>query len=226
MIKFLLVGVSAVAGIRHHRGWTRSFGEKASKSADENISSVMVCKSSFSVRRSVCTNVSAATKDVVPSETWSCSEPMTPGDFSEVLYRSNTTVLDFSSSGSLQLSLGRMHTPRNVLVSYSDCNSASLLPDLDDMASYFAILILDKNTAEDSLKLNSQSVPGSARVDVQTAVYIFDLATFNDNTLSLSLAGDFLRCSDAPTSVCSPGTMYNPQIVRVPHAMVELDKWF
>ena len=224
MIKFLLGIVGTVAGIRHHRQ-TFSSGRQSS---GDNINSVMICKGSFSARRSVCSSLSAATKDVIPSELWMCSEPVTPGEMSEVFSGSSSgsLKLDFSSPGSLQLSLTSLETRRNVLVSYGDCNSASSLPDLEDGASYFAILLLDKNTAKDSLTLNSQSLPGSARIDLQTSVNILDVKLFSDSTLSSKLAADFSTCENAPTSVCSPGTMYNPQIVRVPHAMVELDKWF
>lgn len=223
----LCVGLlGSVDGFKHHRA-RGSFllGKKSNASTD--ASSIMICTGGFFVRRNVCSAISDATKDVIPTETLTCSNPLTTGEASDVFAGSNEALkLDVSSPGALQLSLGKIERPHKVLLSYGDCNSVSTLPDLEEAASYFAILVLDNQSARDSLVLNSQSVPGSARIDMQNSINILDVKLFDDTTLASKLSADFLNCQSTSTSPCSPSTMFNPQIVRVPSAFIELDKWF
>ena len=224
----LCVGWSSlVESFKHHRSARGSLllGKKSTPSTD--ASSVMICTGGFSVRRSVCATISDATKDIIPTETLTCSKPLSTGEMSDVFSGSNEALaLDVTSPGALQLSLGKIERPNKVLVSYGDCNSVSTLPDLEEGASYFAILVLDNQNAKDSIVLNSQSVPGSARIDMQNSINILDVKLFSDSTLAAKLSADFLNCQSASTAPCSPSTMFNPQIVREPAAFIELDKWF
>jgi hypothetical protein len=225
-MRLFLLCLSLVEGIKHHRS-RGSFllGKKTTESTD--ASSVMICTGGFFVRRSVCSAISDATKDVIPTETLVCTKPLTTGEVSDVFSGSSESLkLDFTSHGALQLSLGKIDRPNKVLVSYGDCNSVSSFPDLEEGATYFAIIVLDNHSAKDSVVLNSQSVPGSARVDMMNPLNILDVQLFSDSTLAAKLSADFMTCQSSSTSPCSPSTMFNPQVVRVPSALVELDKWF
>ena len=227
----LCIGLSSVVeGMKHHRSSHRQnnyFLMGSSKKDFDETSSVMICTGNFAARRSVCSSITDATKDVIPSELFLCSKAMTTGAASDVFSGSSETVkLNFASPGALKLSLDSMLTPNKVLVSYGDCNSVSNLPDLETGRVYFSILVLDNMHSKDSVTLNSLSTPGSARVDIQNPVDILDIDLFSDPSLAAQIAGDFMHCQNNPRSPCSPSTMYNPQVVRVPNALLELDRWW
>lgn len=176
-------------------------------SAISGTASILACRGAFSVRQSVCDHIPATMSDVVPSEHFACSAPLSPGDFASVLKNTpskpDLPKLDFASGARLGYSASQMTAPTVATVSYGDCASPSKLPWLEDETQYIALIVLDKQSILDS---NSTSTT----VVTQATVRYYDVNGLANAQFRVSLADQLMACHTS-NGQCQLG--FNTQVV-------------
>jgi hypothetical protein len=179
-------------------------------SAISGTASILACRGSFSVRQSVCDHIPATMSDVVPSEHFACSAPLSPGDFASVLKNTpnkpDLPKLDFASGARLAYSASQMTAPTVATVSYGDCASPSKLPWLEDESQYIALIVLDKQSILDS---NSTSSSATSVV-TQATVRYYDVEGLANAQFRVSLADQLMACHTS-NGHCQLG--FNTQVV-------------
>ncbi len=177
---------------------------------------VFVCRGAFAVRQSLCKSIPQNFSDIVPSENFSCSEALSPGDFASVLKSSPNSKsllpsLDFSSGPLLAYSLTLINAPTSIGVSFGDCASASSLPWLEQGTDYLALILVNKQASEESAALNSGTTHARKAIDVRAAVRYYDVKGLADSNSRAALADQLMGCQTSSNGACQLG--FNTQVV-------------
>lgn len=176
--------------------------------ASTDATAVVLCRDAFPVRKSACDSVPADQKNVVPTQSMRCTEPMSVNEMSQLLSSPETSRLDSIKVG---------ETVVNVM--YNDCGNPSALPALESGVNYLAVIVLDNNAAFESSELQKILGPGATdKVTIMSSVYYYETSQLGDPKFRTALASAFHECN-GKKSVCK--LPYNSMVISKP-AIVEI----